>query len=132
MKAYYLITNPNQGTWGRGETMKEALKNCKFTSSQDQVNVFLTDSTGCVSEHGTTRGRFVTFLGVGKVMSDKKSVVMRLDGEAEAVHSVEERLIGNIHEILDGTEWDSDTPLNIANLMEASGYEIRGMDDVVE
>ena len=132
MKTYYLITNPRQGTWGRGPTMQKALENCQFTASQDSVQVFLTDGTGHVTETGTVAGRFATFLGEAKVMYGDSAVVMQLTGEPAAVHSVEERLIGNIHEILDGTEWDSDTPLNIAILLEGAGYHIRGMDDVVE
>lgn len=37
---------------------------------------------------------------------------------------------GPIYDILDGNEWDCDTPLNIANLLSDAGFEIKEPSDV--
>lgn len=129
MKTQYLITNNRQGTWGRGDTIRRALKKCHFTASQDEVDVFIVSPGAQVNEFGAIRNRFLVHLGKGKVRSDKKRIALELTGDSPETHSTDEQALDAIHEALDGLEWEPHTLDHVADLVRSTGRAIRDPEE---
>lgn len=127
MEAHYLITNPKKGTWGRGETIAEAIMNSRFSVSQDRVHVFLVDPDAQANASGNPTGKFAVFIGAGKVRSDLRRVAMELGGPAARVSSRDTLVVDRILNALEESEvWSCDTVDEIADVLRHTGYPVNG------